>query len=188
MKPCIIEDCPNRADVVGAARGYCKAHYKRFMKYGDAKLPPARTYTWKGEICSEAGCGKLVTNNGLCGHHHGQMKKLQKELTDPEGQKRKRKEAKERWQKKKEILMGRAKPDLCEICSGVGYGRGKEREAVICFDHCHITGKPRGWICNRCNKVLGLLKDDVFLINQLLQYLEKHNVRLNNENKKTNTN
>lgn len=66
--------------------------------------------------------------------------------------------------------MGRPRPERCELCNeppGPGY-------AGICFDHDHATGKPRGWLCDRCNKVLGLVKDDPALLRSLAGYLEVH--------------
>ena len=45
---------------------------------------------------------------------------------------------------------GRPRPSKCEIC-----GRG----GVICFDHCHVTEKFRGWLCRKCNNALGMVDD-----------------------------
>jgi hypothetical protein len=39
------------------------------------------------------------------------------------------------------------------------------------IDHCHSSKKVRGILCNRCNTVLGLCKDDYGLINNLAEYL-----------------
>ena len=41
----------------------------------------------------------------------------------------------------------------------------------IVFDHCHQSNSFRGWICDRCNKVLGLVKDSVELLNKMGTYL-----------------
>lgn len=41
------------------------------------------------------------------------------------------------------------------------------------LDHCHKTGHCRGWLCHRCNYVLGAVKDDVDVLRQLIRYLEK---------------
>jgi recombination endonuclease VII len=37
------------------------------------------------------------------------------------------------------------------------------------YDHDHATGKPRGWLCPRCNVLLGGIESDV--LPQLLAYL-----------------
>ena len=41
-------------------------------------------------------------------------------------------------------------------------------------DHCHTSGKVRGILCNRCNTVLGLCKDNKELFQNLKGYLECH--------------
>lgn len=40
-------------------------------------------------------------------------------------------------------------------------------------DHCHETQKVRGILCNRCNTVLGLCRDDPELLLTLSGYLRK---------------
>jgi hypothetical protein len=65
---------------------------------------------------------------------------------------------------------GRDKPDLCEICC--------TNEFKIVFDHCHNSNRFRGWICDRCNRVLGIVKDNSKLLNDLALYLEKFNVKV----------
>jgi hypothetical protein len=66
---------------------------------------------------------------------------------------------------------GRPRPDSCEICSKTSIRRATSTPVV--FDHDHTTGVFRGWICDRCNKVLGLVKDDSVLLLQLADYLAK---------------
>lgn len=41
------------------------------------------------------------------------------------------------------------------------------------LDHDHITGDFRGFLCPRCNRVAGLLKDSSDLAFELAIYLEK---------------
>lgn len=64
---------------------------------------------------------------------------------------------------KQEVIAGRKKPARCEICGKTG---------AICFDHCHKSKKFRGWICSRCNHVLGCIKDSSKLLYKLANYLE----------------
>jgi len=72
--------------------------------------------------------------------------------------------AKTRTLEYKEKIAGRQKPKNCEICGAIG---------KIDFDHDHVTGKFRGWICRRCNLVLGMVKDNGELLNALAGYLKK---------------
>lgn len=61
-----------------------------------------------------------------------------------------------------EKIAGRKRPEQCEICGALG---------IMNFDHDHETGEFRGWICNRCNLVLGMVKDNRELLNDLIKYL-----------------
>jgi hypothetical protein len=41
-----------------------------------------------------------------------------------------------------------------------------------CIDHCHLTNKVRGVLCNNCNTALGLIKDNRQTLLNMLQYLD----------------
>jgi len=43
----------------------------------------------------------------------------------------------------------------------------------VVVDHCHRTGKVRGFVCYRCNTGLGLFDDDPLLIRRALEHLLK---------------
>lgn len=60
---------------------------------------------------------------------------------------------------------------LCAICfeSEIYY-----RNKVLCVDHDHKTGEIRGLLCNRCNRALGLLKEEKQILLNAIKYLEKH--------------
>ena len=70
------------------------------------------------------------------------------------------------------LLAGRPRADVCDVC---------EESGKTVFDHSHSSGEFRGWICNRCNKVLGLVYDDKAVLLALVHYLERENGRLDNE-------
>lgn len=59
----------------------------------------------------------------------------------------------------------RPQPDHCEIC-----GRSDRR---LIWDHCHQRGHFRGWICDRCNMLLGCAEDDPNYLRKLIAYLER---------------
>ena len=61
-----------------------------------------------------------------------------------------------------EIKAGRKKSEQCELCGSIGN---------INYDHDHKTDKFRGWICHRCNWVLGLVKDNKELLELMIKYL-----------------
>ena len=105
---------------------------------------------------------------GYCGkcYHHVFMREWQK-----------------KWVKKYRIknpqYMGRTKTSTgfkysdattprankCEICSRVG-------KTVL--DHCHKTNKFRGWLCHQCNTSLGMVKDNIEVLNKMISYLVKN--------------
>jgi hypothetical protein len=52
----------------------------------------------------------------------------------------------------------------CELC-----GRQDQR---LVFDHCKANLKHRGWLCNSCNKGIGLLGDTVESLEKVVLYLK----------------
>mgnify|MGYP003643435406 FL=1 len=87
--------------------------------------------------------------------------------TNPEKEKQRLQRFYTKKKIKQVIEAGREKPQLCEICLS--------DEFRIVFDHCHNSGKFRGWICDRCNRVLGIVRDSPKLLRDLSLYLEKDN-------------
>lgn len=61
----------------------------------------------------------------------------------------------------------------CAICGKVRLTKGKQYMAI---DHCHVTGKVRGILCNWCNKGLGLFEDKPENLTQAIEYLAKESV------------
>lgn len=76
---------------------------------------------------------------------------------------------KNRHRRRKIERAGRPPPDACEACGGQPNGQWK----VLVFDHCHRLGHFRGWICDRCNRTLGKVEDDVRVLRALIEYLER---------------
>ena len=60
-------------------------------------------------------------------------------------------------------------PGSCEAC-------GRPRSMFtrgFHLDHDHVTGAFRGWLCARCNRVLGALGDTAEGVRKLLRYIER---------------
>lgn len=79
----------------------------------------------------------------------------------------------------REMLAGRPRPELCEICGDPEISTGRNGATrPLSFDHDHKTGKFRGWICNCCNTVIGWSKDCPGTLRKLAEYLETHERRI----------
>lgn len=63
---------------------------------------------------------------------------------------------------------GRPRPPVCELCAKPNKGN-----KPIYWDHCHASGAFRGWLCHRCNTVLGQVSDSAVLLHRLADYLER---------------
>lgn len=61
----------------------------------------------------------------------------------------------------------------CEICEKHLVKKGAYSNS-ICVDHDHKTGMTRGFLCNHCNRALGLFRDSPEIIQKALKYLEKY--------------
>lgn len=61
--------------------------------------------------------------------------------------------------------------NLCAIC-GINEPGGMGRWHV---DHCHVKNKIRGLLCSRCNTMLGLSRESITILNNAIDYLNKHN-------------
>lgn len=60
----------------------------------------------------------------------------------------------------------------CQIC---GVAMSDDKTAPLSVravpDHCHETGKIRGVLCHRCNKVLGMVGDNLQGVMRFVTYL-----------------
>lgn len=72
--------------------------------------------------------------------------------------------------------------EMCQAWNGVCHGCNdtihlvttkESNDKRACLDHCHATGIFRGWLCVRCNFVLGEINDDTELLERLIRYLKK---------------
>jgi hypothetical protein len=59
--------------------------------------------------------------------------------------------------------------NCCDICNISIIDYGKE----FTIDHCHITNKIRGLLCNTCNSGIGMLKENELILEKAIKYLKK---------------
>jgi hypothetical protein len=69
---------------------------------------------------------------------------------------------------KREREASRPRPKTCECCFELPDKRG------VVWDHNHSTGKFRGWLCNRCNRVLGMCIDSKEIFWKMIKYLQNN--------------
>ena len=75
------------------------------------------------------------------------------------------------WKLKKlEKDAGQVCPKQCEICDRTQLKR-------LSFDHDHETGKFRGWVCYKCNTVLGLVDDDPRMLQKIINFLNEKDIK-----------
>ncbi len=74
------------------------------------------------------------------------------------------------WNKMYEYQNG-----TCAICGGEGFTmkKGKYFDTTLVVDHDHNSGSIRGLLCHNCNRALGLLKDDISVLEKAIIYLKE---------------
>lgn len=56
----------------------------------------------------------------------------------------------------------------CKLCGG------PPRRKRFDIDHCHVSGKVRGLLCEDCNRGLGCFKDNTVLMQTAINYLHEN--------------
>lgn len=60
---------------------------------------------------------------------------------------------------------------VCAICKLPETSERLNKVRRLCIDHDHETGAIRGLLCNRCNRVIGLMDDDPVILGEAMDYL-----------------
>jgi hypothetical protein len=58
----------------------------------------------------------------------------------------------------------------CKICGK----HQKELSRALAVDHDHFTGKVRDLLCTNCNTALGKFEEDVGLLYNAIEYIDRH--------------
>lgn len=162
MKICKINNC----DKIYHAKGLCRKHYIKFKKYGDP-LIVINNVEHNG-ICSIKDCNNKYYAKNYCEHHYNYTP------------------VKKKARKKYNLKMYNLTPEeyeqmlknqdnKCAICNNyqtTTKPNGEIRDLDV--DHNHKTGKIRGLLCGSCNTGLGLLKEDVLILQNVIKYLLKY--------------
>ena len=62
----------------------------------------------------------------------------------------------------------------CPIClrnEEEAKGHNPNKKGVWCADHDHTTNQFRGWLCHKCNVILGMVNDNPKILANLIKYL-----------------
>jgi len=68
----------------------------------------------------------------------------------------------------REGKAARPRPTHCECCREPNTTR-----RALHWDHDHVTGEFRGWLCHHCNIALGAVDDSIPLLEQLIAYIKR---------------
>ena len=64
----------------------------------------------------------------------------------------------------------RSQDGLCAICKT----DTPDHSGRFVVDHCHSTGAVRALLCSKCNVMIGMAREDVFILLSAVQYLNDH--------------
>lgn len=113
-----------------------------------------------------------LTNGALKVNHDD----LDKEMNDAKNKKRIKKKRNYEFSAEHYAELYEKQKGLCGICNNpetrIDYRTGKL--VSFSFDHDHLTGKPRGLLCARCNRMIGLCKDNPIILKNAAIYIQQH--------------
>ena len=98
------------------------------------------------------------TNTGGDKYFRPECKKCQKKATQGKTKARK-------------LAGNPERPPLGTPCENPGCGRADKR---LVFDHDHQTLEHRGWLCDNCNRSMGMLGDTIEALEAAILYLKGH--------------
>jgi len=144
-KFCSFDGCENKY----RAKGFCNGHYMQMSSGIELKpLRNRKTGYSKNKECQASGCNNPYRSKGYCTRHYLYIKDYG---ISPDSYNNMLNE-----QEKK-----------CAICL--------DEFELLYIDHNHDNGKVRGLLCNNCNTGIGMLRDDVDIVNRAYAYLLRYN-------------
>lgn len=69
--------------------------------------------------------------------------------------------------------MVKKQKNLCAICLKPECGKSQYGTKKLAVDHCHVTGRVRGLLCEKCNRAIGQLHEDIEALERAIKYLKK---------------
>ena len=71
------------------------------------------------------------------------------------------------------MLLLSKQNNVCAIC---GKTQKYKIEKELSIDHDHVTGRVRGLLCECCNSAIGLFDEDIHILNNAIEYINKYMV------------
>lgn len=177
---CIIENCSNTKM---RTKTLCNTHYFRIRRYNSPKLPQTKREKLITE--EKSYCGKCKEIKSLSEFYKNKShplgishycitcsKQSQQEKYKKYG--RSKILRNNEYQKKYNITTEKYEEMLknqnfcCAICNK------KPNKKLLCVDHNHSTNNVRGLLCDKCNRGIGLLQDNVNVLANAIKYLLQH--------------
>jgi len=140
---CAFDGCQTRP----RSGGLCWSHAK--IRNSGAPLRPLKSHVVGRVGCRIADCDGEHNAHGLCLNHYTiwRLHGIEPELYE-----------------KMFVLQD----NVCAICHKECVSRRR-----LSVDHDHETGEIRGLLCAKCNRAIGLLRDDPALVEEAARYLRK---------------
>jgi hypothetical protein len=166
------------------AQGWCTAHLNRAQNGLSMEPPIERRDYSKTKICTVDGCNRRrCGSRHFCPMHLARFKKY----GEPGEADRKKASAgaaiwdtleyRRRYNRLKiyglrpeefDALLERQN-SRCAVCRSATPGN-----KTLCVDHDHVTGQVRGLLCDKCNRAIGLLRDDPSVLKRAREYMLRH--------------
>lgn len=176
MYKCIVENC-NKNSKSKTKENYCHKHYTRLIRHGSVN-PDGLKQMEHSDICSIDECNNKYMAKGYCNKHYqifatrepcilkGCNKKVNNKSNGLCATHNIRVKAGADIDSMIKIyynFLGK-----CEICETKNPG-----SSTFHTDHDHKSGIVRGLLCANCNKGLGHFKDDITILNNAIEYLNR---------------
>lgn len=148
-EPCSVDGCARDS----ASKGYCNMHYIRSVTGFVGEAEP-RVKRQSSTVCLISGCEKKSVALSLCNAHWRYHRVYNLPV---------------------EVVENLFRPENYK-CSNTGCERVSD--LVLDHDHscCSVSGScgkcVRGWLCRKCNGVLGMADDRLETLLGLVEYLE----------------
>lgn|SRR3990167_5831592 len=161
-----------------------KARKKRhYLKHKDYYAAYNKEYQAKHKIYSKEYHRQyqIVNRDKIMAYRRTSEYKAKRRVQDNAHYARTKERHRELWASKKygitiEDYRKLSLKDSCDICGQkeIAVDRNKNTKRLA-IDHNHETGKVRGMLCQRCNQAIGLLREDIELIEKVKSYLNGKN-------------